>query len=152
MFIKVLSEEEKVDSYFYNTENFEPYCICPLLIIDLKYIFEPLIMKEETDYFLVGGFEKKRKQGMIKLYKIIYGEKLSIEYIQDIKFFDKDFKGFKGPISCITQSKQDGNLLITCWDGNVYLVNKPNISFYLKQDKEIEKSAIDFFLPQNVDS
>ena len=83
---------------------------------------------------------------MIKIYKIIYDEKLSIEFIQDIKLFDKDFKGFKGPISCIIQSKKDGNLLITCWDGNVYLVNKSEILFYLKQDKEIGKSAKGFFL------
>ena len=82
---------------------------------------------------------------MIKLYKIINDEKLSIVFIQDIKLLNKDFKEFKGPICCIIQSKKDGNLLITCWDGNVYLVNMPDILFYLKQDKEIEKSAKDFF-------
>jgi len=149
---RFLSEKDKADSYFYNTKNFEPFCICPLLIvIESKYKIEPSVLTKESDYFLVGGFEKKTKQGLIKLYKIKYEEKLSIEYIQDIKLFDKYFKGFKGPISCITQSKKDGNLLITCWDGNVYLVNKPDISFYLKQDKEIEKSAIDFFPPKFVD-
>ena len=42
---------------------------------------------------------------MIRLYKIIiYDEKLSIEFIQDIKLFDKDFEGFNGPISCIINS------------------------------------------------
>jgi len=142
---KFLSEEEKTDSYFYNTNNFEPYCICPLLIVESKYSIDILVETKETDYFLVGGFDKNRKKGIINLYKIIFDEKISIEYIQDIKLFDKEFKGFKGPISCIIQSKKDGNLLITCWDGNVYLVNKPDIHFYLKQDKEIEKSAIDFF-------
>ena len=142
---KLLSEEEKTDSYFYNTNNFEPYCICPLLIVESKYSIDILVETKETDYFLVGGFDKNRKKGIINLYKIIFDEKISIEYIQDIKLFDKEFKGFKGPISCIIQSKKDGNLLITCWDGNVYLVNKPDIHFYLKQDKEIEKSAIDFF-------
>ena len=142
---KFLSEEEKADSYFYNTNNFEPYCICPLLIVESKYSIDILVETKETDYFLVGGFDKNRKKGIIKLYKIIFDEKISIEYIQDIKLFDKEFKGFKGPISCIIQSKKDGNLLITCWDGNVYLVNKPDIHFYLKQDKEIEKPAIDFF-------
>ena len=71
---------------------------------------------------------------MIKLYKIIYDENnekvSSIEYIQDFKSYDNYFKGFKGPISCITQSKKDGNLLITCWDGNVYLVDKPFIHLF----------------------
>ena len=131
------------DSYFYNTNNFEPYCICPLLIVDTNKYFEN--SGKETDYILVGGFEKKRKQGKIKLYKIIYGKELiSIEYIQDIRYFENDFKGFKGPISCITQSRKDGNLLITCWDGKVYLIDKPDISFYLKQDEQIQ-SALDFF-------
>ena len=139
-------ERKKVDSYFYNTNNFEPYCICPLLINESKYILEDSVKIKESGYFLVGGFDKRRKQGMIKLYKIIYNEKLSIEYIQDIRFFDKDFKGFKGPISCIIQSKINENLLITCWDGNVYLVNKPDIHFYLEQDEKIKKSAMDFFL------
>ena len=143
-----LFKKKKVDSYFYNTDNFEPYCICPLLINESKYILEDSVKIKESDYFLVGGFDKKRKQGIIKLYKIIYEEKISIEYIQDIKLFDKDFKGFKGPISCITQSKKNKNLLITCWDGNVYLVNKPDIHFYLEQDEQIKKSAMDFFLPK----
>ena len=102
------------------------------MLINESYILEDSIKIKETDYFLVGGFDKKRKQGMIKLYK---NKKISIEYIQDIKLFDRDFKGFKGPISCITQSKKNGNLLITCWYGNVYLVNKPDILFYLEQDE-----------------
>ena len=71
--------------------------------------------------------------------------KILIEYIQDIKIFDNNFKGFNGPISCITQSRKDGNLLITSWDGNVYLVNQPDINFYLKQDRQIAKSPMDFF-------
>ena len=68
-------EAIKVNSYFYNTGIFEPYCICHLLIIDSKNILENSVETKETDYFLVGGFEKRRKQGMIKLYKIIYDEK-----------------------------------------------------------------------------
>ena len=138
-------ERIKVESYFLNTKIFEPYCICPLIMVDSNKILETSVEIKETDYFLVGGFEKKRKQGKIKLYRIIYGEKCLIEYIQDIKIFDKSYNGFNGPISCITQSKKDGNLLITCWDGNVYLVDQPNISFYLEQDEQITKSALDFF-------
>ena len=61
-----LSQRKKVNSYFYHIDNFEPYCICPLLINESKYILEDSIKIKETDYFLVGGFDKKRKQGMIK--------------------------------------------------------------------------------------
>ena len=87
---------------------------------------------------------------MIKLYKINYEiddkkltqlSKFSIEYIQDFKIFDENFEGFKGPISCITQSKKDGNLLITCWDGKIYLDKYTLISFYFEQDEQIKKSA-----------
>ena len=148
-------EKIKVDSYFHNTGIFEPYCICPLIVVDLKNILDATVEIKETDYFLVGGFEKRRKQGMIKLYKIIYDEKntkvTSIEYIQDFNSFDNDFQGFKGPVSCITQSKKDGNLLITCWDGNIYLVDRPNIQIYYKQDEQIKNSAINFFPPPKND-
>jgi hypothetical protein len=144
-------EAIKVNSYFHNTGIFEPFCICPLLIIDSKNILENSVETKETDYFLVGGFEKRRKQGMIKLYKIIYDEKNkkvpSIEYIEDFNSFDNKFKGFNGPISCITQSKKDGNLLITCWDGKVYLIDKPYIKSYLEHDEQIKKLAKDLFLP-----
>jgi len=139
-------EKVKVYSCFYNTDIFEPYCICPLLIVNSKEYLINSVEIKETDYFLVGGFEKIRKQGVIKLYKIIYNEKsLSIEYIEDFKLYDNKFKGFEGPISCITQSKKDENILITCWDGKVYLAGKSNIRFYLKQDEQIKKSANDFF-------
>jgi len=153
-----ISDYEKADSYFYNTDNFDPYCICPLSIIESKNILEASVETKETNYFLVGGFNKERKEGMIKLYKIIYQiddknlSKLlefSIEYIQDYKIIHKDFEGFKGPISCITQSKKDGDLLITCWDGKIYLVYNSEIgfylNFYLNQDKAIKKSAKEFF-------
>ena len=140
---KVLKME--VDSYFHNTHDFEPYCICHLKKEQTYNIFDASFEIKETDYFLVGGFEKKIRQGMIKLYKIIYGEKLSIEFIQDVKIFVKKFEGLKGPISCIIQTKKNLDLLITCWDGNVYFIGKANIYFYLKQDELIEKSANDFF-------
>ena len=62
-----LSQWKKIDSYFYNTDNFEPYCICPLLINESKYVLEASANEKKVDYFLVGGFDIKRKQGMIKL-------------------------------------------------------------------------------------
>ena len=155
------SKFQEVDSYFHNTDNFEPYCICPLLIIKLKNILEASAEIKETNYFLVGGFVKKRKEGMIKLYKINYEiddkkltqlSKFSIEYIQDFKIFDENFEGFKGPISCITQSKKDGNLLITCWDGKIYFVKYTGFSFYFEQDEQIKKSANEFFSFEKADN
>ena len=50
------------------------------------------------------------------------------------------FKKFKKPISCITQSSSNNNLLITCWDGNVYLLETLNIESYLKFDELSEKN------------
>ena len=156
-----ISDYDKADSYFYNTDNFDPYCICPLSVNESKNILEVSLETKETNYFLVGGFEKKRNEGIIKLYKIIYEidekqfsklSKFSIEYIQDIKIFDKDFRGFKGPISCIIQSKKDGKVLITCWDGNIYLVYNLETSYYLNQDKEIKKPAIEFFSREKDDN
>ena len=64
-------------------------------------------------------------KGLIKLYEIIYNEdieKIKLEYIQDIQI-DKMIKrahsqSFKtcGPICCIEQSKEDGNILISNFD------------------------------------
>ena len=90
-------------------------------------------------------------------------EKEIIEFVQDIEFENTtvkkfknmvegdykskkleyefyDFTGFERNISCITQSQKTGKLLITCWDGNVYLFSAPNISYYLNQDLEEEKN------------
>ena len=106
--------------------------------------------KYDTDYFLVGGFDLDRCKGMIKLYKVNYAQKYDqtrIKFIQDIIIDKKDikarnlnlnnydeFKGFKGPINCITQSSKDGAILVSCWDGRIYLF-KINIEDYLKYDK-----------------
>ena len=55
---------------------------------------------------------------------------------------DKDIlyklKLFKGPISCIKQSTYNGNILITCWDGNVYLFNAPDIEKLISLEKNID--------------
>ena len=50
----------------------------------------------------------------------------------DMEYYD--FKGFEKNISCIIQSLNTGKILITSWDGNVYLFSEPNISFYLSDD------------------
>ena len=115
----------EIDKTFYDTGYFEVYCFCP--IIDTA---ESKISKEDflSDYFLVGGFDQKKYKGMIKLYKANYGKNNEIEYIQDIIFDNNTkykFEGFKMPISSIILDKNDenGNILISCWDGNVYLLS-----------------------------
>ena len=129
--------EIEISSHFYPTYKFEVYCFCPLLKIKKNTIFKEGDIID-TDYFLVGGFDLNRCRGMIKLYKVNYGQKYNkttIEYIQDIIFSDK-FKGFKGAVSCITQSSREGDILVSCWDGNVYLFGNIDIDYYLENDKD----------------
>lgn len=116
---------------FYDTEDFEVYCFLPITYKkEDKEVFH-------TDYFLVGGFCQKKNQGMIKLYKIIKNvseNRISIEFKQDITF-PNDFSGFERNVSCITQSKNNENLFVTCWDGNIYKFTPPNIGYYLHWDQ-----------------
>lgn len=133
----------KMSKKFFNTKNFEIFCFCPILIKDRTAVLKNQYIMEDTNYFLVGGFQKDKCQGMIKLYKIVkYGEEYydaKIEYIQDINLESFGKNKFKKPISDIIQSKIDGNILITCWNGNVYKLLYPNIEYYLKNDEIIEK-------------
>jgi len=135
--LKLNDDNNKKLEKFYDTKNFEVYCFCQISIIRDKKFFEnnDKTQANETDYFLVGGFDLRQREGLIKLYQIIYDDEfgnIEIEYIQDIiiekkieKEDSKCFKGFKGPISCIIQSST-GEILVTCYDGNVYLFSKPN--------------------------
>ena len=126
-----------ISKIFYETGKFEVYCFCQIFMSEN----ENSILKKNkmigTKYFLVGGFDSNKLKGLIKLYKINYNNSnfdlTNIEYIQDIvikkEYKNKSnmFKGFKGPITCIIQSSNNGNILITCYDGNVYLFSPPNI-------------------------
>ena len=145
---------------FQEINNFEVHCFCPIFIIKQK---NDKMNNYYTNYFFVGGFDTIKKKGGIKLYKLNYEDDniKKIEFIQDItfekqkikkfvikerniddseekytEFEDYIFKGFESNISCITQSTKTGNILISCWDGNVFLSSEPNISIYLKDDKE----------------
>jgi hypothetical protein len=134
-----LNKNIKITEKFYDTANYEIYCFCPILKFenDLNILNKENKKITDSKYFLAGGFDYNRKQGSIKLYKINYNneifEKTEIEYIQEIEVKKpnnkniNNFRGFKGPITCITQSKVNGNILITCLDGNVYLFSYPTI-------------------------
>ena len=60
----------------------------------------------------------------------------TIEFIQDIDIEKtKKFEGFKEPINCITQNKRNGDILVTSWDGGVYLLSPPKMDIFLSQDQ-----------------
>ena len=44
----------------------------------------------------------------------------------------QNFKGFKGPITCITQSINYEKILISCSDGNIYLFSEPELELLEK--------------------
>ena len=123
-----IEEQTDIKDPFYDTEEFEVNCICPLIKVLEEY------NNKETNFFLAGGFDNEKYEGKIKLYKVIFSDqtyKTRIEYLQDIEFEKNDkFEGFEGPISCITQSSYYGNILVSCYDGNVYLLSNPDLSFY----------------------
>ena len=136
---------------FYDTKHFEVFCFCPILIKENDPVLLYQCIMKNSNYFLVGGFNTDKKRGVIKLYKVNYGEDHSdtkIEYKEDIFIEQKlknnkiIFQSFKGPISSMMQSKIDGNIIITCWDGNVYLFSYPNIEYYLKGDENIENNIL----------
>ena len=134
-----LGDNKDVENPFYKTDNFEVYCFCPILLVENTKILKKEIKITATNYFFVGGFDLDKREGKIKLFKIIYGDKAwetKIEFMQDIEFeFNENFEDFDGPISNIIQSKETGNILITCYNGNVYLFTPPNIEYYLEEDK-----------------
>ena len=136
-----MGEKETIKYYFYDTGNFEVNCFCQIFVLDEtnNKILDDNKITIETNYFLVGGFERKKGKGLIKLYKIINNKNFletKIEFIQDITIEKNEiFKGFKGAITNIIQTKNNGNLLMTSWDENVYLFSKPNMDYLLFYDK-----------------
>ena len=102
---------------------------------------------KKSEYFLVGGYNTNKNKGSIKLFKFNFNynyKKANIEFLQDINIQikkDDDEKArdneeiddFQAPISCIIQSNITGNILVSCWDGNIYLLTPPNIEM-IKND------------------
>ena len=95
----------------------------------------------DTCYFLVGGFDEVKNEGVIKLYKILFEHKIyntKIQFIQDIilENEEKKFYGFKGAVTCINQSLDNGCFLVTCSDGNVYHFSEANLNYFLYYDEQ----------------
>ena len=141
LLIKMDLKNDEFSNIFYDTGNFEVMCFCQILNVQKTgYIFKNDVIVYNTEYFLAGGFNKKKGKGVIKLYKIIYNDNFletKIEYIQDIEpELKDDFKGFNKPISCIIHSKKTGNLYISCWNGNIYSFNQPDMEYFSFYDKQ----------------
>ena len=124
---------QEINEFFYETFDFEVYCICQLLNInDNKNILnnDNKNKIKNTIFFLVGGFDKNKKNGLIKLYKVknnVEIVKESIIFIKDIEFVkDK----FEKPINCIIQSKTNGKVHFSCSD-TIYSFMPPIYEFYL---------------------
>ena len=114
---------------FYDTDFFEVNCLCPLN-------FDNKNKKEK--YFFAGGFDPLIGEGMLQLYQIKYHQEKNfyyVEYLQNIEFVQNgQFQGFDSGITSICQGSNDGNLLVGCLDGNVYLFSKPNLLFYSEEE------------------
>jgi len=144
-----LQNNKRVNNEFYDTGYFEVYCFCPILLIENKNKnldnidekYRKNIKIEDSEYFLVGGFDIEKREGLIKLYKVIYSKEVfetRIKFIQDINIDITDkqkFEYFDGPINCIFQSKITGNILVSCYNGKLYLLTSPNIDYYINKDK-----------------
>ena len=162
-----LKKKIKISYKFYETNNFEVFCFCPILIINNQAYFTDDIDEitnrdnikiSYTDYFFVGGYDNNKNIGLIKLYKVnFYKKDINIEFIQDITInINKDnknetekFQGFKGPISCIIQSKITSHILITCWNSYVYLFTPPNLNFFLNYNENINLTTKSLIKIQN---
>ena len=143
-----LGNNKVIKNPFYETD-FEVFCFCPILIvknnnkiIGVDYIdkeYKNNIEIEDTKFFFVSAFDDKKREGIIKLYKIIIPDKIEntkIKFLQNIEIDNKgDFKGFEGQIKSIIQSRITGNIIVTCANGKIYLFTQPNLSLYLNRYK-----------------
>ena len=143
--INIKNDPNNYKSFFYNTKNYEVYCFCPLI----KNLEQKVLTNEtkitDTDYFLVGGFDLKKNKSIIKLFKVNYGKDNilnNIEFLENVSFENKEKKEeeLRLPISCMIQSNIEQKIIITCWDGKIYSLSKPNIDKYLQYDKENEET------------
>ena len=128
--MKIDDDFEISEKKFYKTDKFEVHCICPFLeIFSDNYFFDKKNEIIDTNFFLVGGYDEEKKIGKIKKYQIIQNEK--IEFHEDINIGNIDDKNISdvnlGTINSITQSKRNGNILLTSSDGNVYQFIYSNI-------------------------
>ena len=83
--------------------------------------------------------DKKIPKLVITREKIYDSNSKKDKYTENEKIEDYYFTGFQRNISSIFQTKKTRKILITCWDGNVYLFSEPNISSYLEEERNNNK-------------
>ena len=148
----IIDDNQDIFDGFYETYNFEPYCLSQILLVNKSYENNKKSRKiYDTNYFFVGGFDQEKGIGAIKLYKINFEYQVyntTISFIQDIIFDeDKNFEGFDGPITSIIQTNDTGNFLISCYNGYVYLFSPANLNYFLFYDdiKESDYEKMKYF-------
>ena len=137
-----------INHFFHETNNFEVYCFCPIFLFKRGNILNEN-PKYMTNYFFAGGFDTKKRQGLIKIYRLIINEDNfcnKIEYIQDCIIGNENKNDPpKGPISCITQSNSEEKIIAGCWDGLIYSLDfDKTIDFLIKLEK-LSNSFKNFF-------
>ena len=139
------SNYNKNNIQFYNTRNFGVHCFCQLSIKENDNIVFN-VKRKKTYYFLVGGFDIKKNKGLIKLFKICKKEKDKIFAMEEVYDFsleeDNKFKRFDGAISCIEQTKNKLNILVSCWNGKVYLFDVPNLDQILSWKSKLKSMLL----------
>ena len=94
----------------------------------IKFIQDIVIEKTERSFEIRNNEKENNSQN----------EKLN-EYKRKVLKERNTFNRFNGPISSIIQSNFTGNIIVTCYDGNVYLLTPPNLEYYFSKDKEEEQ-------------
>ena len=134
-------EKNKKYQYdFFPTEDFEVFCLCPIYSKDAEYqqINSPLV--KHLYYFFVGGFDKQKREGKIKLYKLIENKedyKPKIRFLQDI---DIEFEEPTSP-----QNLDDK---INSSNGAAQIINKNKDYHTTKSHKDKQKKKNDESFPK----
>ena len=115
---------------FYDTGNLEIYCFCQIIFKSEKESIFDKEEENETNYFFIGGFDPYMGRGLIKLCKI--EDNRGIKFIQDISF---NINILKGPINCIIQRKDKGNIIISCLN-YIYILSPPNKNYISKYEEQ----------------
>ena len=120
--------DNKYNSKFYNTRDFEVHCFCQIMEPSNKKIhindFENDI--SPTNFFLVGGFDTIKREGLIKLYKLIGDtNQKEIKFLQDIEF-QKDFIEKEEEMDNEQEQEQNSEISIFLEHTYIYFSNKIN--------------------------
>ena len=136
LLINIDDDKLEFNEKFYDTGNFEVYCFCKIFFKSEKNL--NIVQKEnETAYFFVGGFDPYIGRGIIKLCKI--EDNIEIKIIQEITFNNNILKG---PVTCIIQRNNKGNIIISC-SNYIYILSPPNINYISKcEEQEIFSNII----------